>query len=464
MLHRSEKEFSWVEGLTFAIAAVGMAVSGEVIHQWGAYFYSPSQNAGRTIYVAVSTVGTIFFVGMVFDAITDPLVGIWSDRTGTRPSWYRLVPIAGRRRPFIFWGSILMTVTGIAFWYPPVQGESGQNFLYGAMVICLHWLFLTIYSVPLNSLGPEIARSRESRVKLGMYLAAGMMIGITCTAVLPGIMIDALDPARHVEPPTYSDLGYQRTAIILCGFALLLLQVPAWVLRERHRPVQDEARMPPLGQLLAALKNRVFLIWIAAMVCFNIGFLAVQKTLPYWVEVSLGGDETTVSLLMGPFVGAALLALPLMSVLSKRIPNKWLLFLAMALITLMMPGLYVIAVLPCSVTVKTLLAVAAFSLVGIGQGALFMLYMPLIGEIIDLDERLTGERREGVYCGLSGVSWKSGQALAVYVATIPMDIWGNSIESPMGILLVGPIASLFGLVALCIVWFYPVLQDSSSSD
>jgi len=462
MVHRSEKEFSWVEGLTFAIAAVGMAVSGEVIHQWGAYFYSPSQNAGRTIYVAVSTVGTIFFIGMVFDAITDPLVGIWSDRTSTRPSWYRLVPIAGRRRPFIFWGSILMTGTGIAFWYPPVQGESGQNFLYGATVICLHWLFLTIYSVPLNSLGPEIARSRQDRVKLGTCLAAGMMIGITCTAVLPGIMIDALDPARHVDPPTYSDLGYQRTAIILCVSALLLLQVPAWVLRERHRPVQDEARMPPLGQLLAALKNRVFLMWIAATLCFNIGFLAVQKTLPYWVEVSLGGDETTVSLLMGPFVGAALLALPLMPVLSKRIPNKWLLFMAMALITILMPGLYVISMLPCSTTVKTFLSVAAFSLVGVGQGALFMLYMPLIGEIIDLDERLTGERREGIYCGLSGVSWKSGQALAVYVATIPMDIWGNSIESPMGILLVGPIGSLFGLVALCIVWFYPVLQDSSS--
>jgi len=303
MADHSNREFSWVQGLAFGMAAAGVQVASEVIHQWGAYFYSPSQGTGRTIYVAVSAVGTIFFVGMLFDAVTDPLVGMWSDRTSTRPGWCRIVPIAGRRRPFMFWGSILMAITGIAFWYPPVQRLSQVNFFYGVTVMCLHWLFFTTCMVPLNSLGPEIARSRESRVKLGSCYSAGMMLGLTFTAILPGIMIDALDPARHIDPPAYSDLGYQRTAIIFAIFALLLIQVPTWVLRERYQPNQVETRMPPLGQLVAALKNRVFLMWIAAMVCFNIGFLAVQKILPYWAEVGLGGDETTVALLMGPFVG-----------------------------------------------------------------------------------------------------------------------------------------------------------------
>ena len=127
MSRRSDNEFSWVEGLVYAMGAMGVLVASEVIHQWGAYFYSPSTGTGRTVYVAVSAVGTIFFVGMLFDAVTDPLVGIWSDRTSTRPGWGRIVPIVGRRRPFMFWGSILMAITGIAFWHPPVHGESQTN-------------------------------------------------------------------------------------------------------------------------------------------------------------------------------------------------------------------------------------------------------------------------------------------------------------------------------------------------
>ena len=459
MSTNSNKEFTRLEAIAFATAAAGLVVGSEMIHQWGAFFYHPAEEEGRTIYVAMAAIGTIFFIGMLFDAVTDPLVGMWSDRTGVKPGWLRLVPIIGRRRPFMFWGSIFMTLTGIAFWYPPVLGQSQLNFLYGAVVMCLHWLFFTICMVPMNSLGPELARSREGRVKLGSYYSAGMMLGITFTAILPGMMIEALDPARKAEPSGYSAVGYQHTGIILALLALVLIQVATWTLRERHQPAaSSDNKLPAAARYLAVLKNKPFLMWMAVTILFNIGFLALQKALPYWVVVALDGDEGTVPLLMGPFVLAALVALPLMPLASKRIPNKWLWFIAALAITLVMPTMYLIPMLPCSMAIKMGVSIGVFCICGVGQGMLFMLYTPLMGEIIDLDEQRTGVRQEGIYCGISGVAWKSGQALAAYVTTIPMELWGNSVESPTGTLLIGPIASVFGFVALGILWFYPVLK------
>jgi len=457
---KTDKEFSWLEGLMFAVAAVGIVACSELIHSWGAYFYSPTGGTGRTIYVAVGLMGTIFFVGMIFDAITDPLIGIWSDRTRVRPGWARIVPLSGRRRPFMFWGSILMTFTGIAFWYPPILGQAFGNFLYGTIIMCLHWLFCTIAAVPLNALGPEIARSEQGRARLGTFYATGMMVGITLTAVLPGLMIDALDPARHADPPSFSAVGYQRTAIILALAALVLFQIPTWVLRERYEPSEDTKRGSVRQALLAALTNKLFIMWFAASVCFSIGFLAMQKVLPYWVELALGGDEKTVAKLMVPFVAAALLALPVMPMVSKRVPAKWIWFAVVAAVTLVLPLVYPLAVVPWPVPVKIAIASVIFAIVGIAQAVLFMLYTPLMGQIIDLDERRTGERREGIYCGLSGVSWKVGQALSMYVLTIPMHLWGNSLESPTGVLVVGPIAALFCLLALPIIWCYPVVDSS----
>ncbi|NIA13176.1 MAG: MFS transporter [Nitrospiraceae bacterium] len=453
------REFSWFEGIVYGLGAMGLVVCSEFIHQWGAYFYSPTEDTGRTIYVALGLMGAIFFVGMLFDAVTDPLVGFWSDHTRARAGWGRLVPIPGRRRPFMFWGSILMVATGVAFWHPPVHGETYTNFLFATAVMCLHWLFFTMYMVPFNSLGPEIARSEHGRAKLGTFYAMGMMIGITITAVAPGMMIDILDPARSADPPAFSAVGYQRTAMILVLVAFVLLQAPVWCLRERYRSSKDEKRLPMRQSLRAALTNKLFLMWFAVSALFSMGFLATQKVLPYWVELVLEGDESTVSYVMIPFVVAALVALPLMPLVTKRVHTKWIWFTVTAGVTFLLPLLFVLAVAPLSLHVKTVFSCVMFAMVGIAQGVLFMLYTPLMGQIIDLDERRTGVRHEGIYIGLSGIAWKLAQALASYVVAVPMALWGNSPEAPMGVLVVGPIAAVFALMGLVVLWFYPVVGE-----
>jgi GPH family glycoside/pentoside/hexuronide:cation symporter len=254
-------------------------------------------------------------------------------------------------------------------------------------------------------------------------------------------------------------MGYQRTAIILAVFALILLQVPAWVLRERHdRPAAAES-VSVWRSLGGVFTNIPFLMWFAASVLFSLGFLATQKALPYWVELALDGDEKLVSLLMLAFVGAAFIALPLMPLVSKRVRAKWIWFGVTAAVTVVLPLMYVIAVMPCARPLKLAVTVVVFAIVGTAQAALFMLFTPLMGQIVDLDERRSGERREGIYVGISGVSWKAAQALSVYVLTIPMELWGNSPESPTGVFVVGPIAAVFVLLALVIIWFYPVLDE-----
>ncbi len=196
MKRRPEPEYTWIEGLAICLGMIAVQLSTQVISQWGTYFYSPSLGTGRTVYVAVSLAGMIFIVGTIWDSITDPLIGMWSDKTRTRPGWLRVFPISGRRRPFIFWGSLFMVFTSVLYWYPPVQGESTANFVYGCVLLCLHWTVFTITVVPLTSLGPEIARSEEARVSLGIWTAVGMIVGLAMAIVLPGEMITRLDPER----------------------------------------------------------------------------------------------------------------------------------------------------------------------------------------------------------------------------------------------------------------------------
>ena len=163
-------EFHWYEGLAICLSMIGVQLCSEVINQWGLYFYSPSGGVGRTVYVSIGLVGYIFIIGTFWDAFSSPLVGALSDKTPTRPGRWRIIPIYGRRRPYIFFGALLMVFTMIGFWFPPTAHTSFLNFVYGTILLCAHWTLFSVAVIPLNALGPEIARSETARVALGLSL------------------------------------------------------------------------------------------------------------------------------------------------------------------------------------------------------------------------------------------------------------------------------------------------------
>ncbi|MCX5768999.1 MAG: MFS transporter [Candidatus Hydrogenedentes bacterium] len=184
----------------------------------------------------------------------------------------------------------------------------------------------------------------------------------------------------------------------------------------------------------------------------------MQRVLPHWVRLGLNGSPKMVSVLMAPFIVMALVALSFMPALSKRVPIKWLFFTSLTIMAIGLPFMYPIAVMNVSTNAKIAMTVVLFSFCGIGQGMLYVLLTPLIGQIIDRDEAKTGERREAAYQALHGLNWKASQALAVLVAAQSMRLLGNSVERPWGVFLLGPLAGGFGLIGMVICWTYPVVR------
>ncbi len=453
-----KREFTWVEGLAICLGMIGVQLGSEVLNQWGLYFYSPSEGVGRTVYVAVGSVWVIFLVGTLWDAVTDPLVGVWSDNTRTRPGWLRLIPLRGRRRPFIFWGSIFMIFTSVLFWYPPVEEKSVWNLVYGTVLLCLHWTMFTVTMVPLISLGPEIARSERARVIIGTWTAVGMIVGLTIAAVTPGILIEVFDPAR-IEGG-HSAVGYRRVALLFALISFVLFQAPVWLIKERYDSEKRERTAPlPKGELLrAVLTNRPFIVYAIGFLLFSMGFMAAQRVLPYWAELGLGGSEETVTYLMLPFIVTALASLAVIPLIERLLGVKYTMLLAFVIIASGMPFMYVVAKADISTTTKVILGGALFAYCGIGQGIIYVMLTPIMGECIDYDEIRTGERRESLYNGLSGFAWKAAMGGAIILVSQSMHLWGNEPGNSLGVLLIGPFSGFLGFLGLLVMLFYPKLH------
>ncbi len=686
-LKTEQSEFRWYEGLAICLSMIGVQLCSEVINQWGLYFYSPSGGVGRTVYVSIGLVGYIFIIGTFWDALSSPLVGALSDKTPTRPGRWRIIPIYGRRRPYIFFGALLMIFTMTGFWFPPVGHTSVLNFVYGTILLCAHWTLFSVAVIPLNALGPEIARSESARVALGTWTAIGMIVGLALANALPGVLISELDPARveshlnvvlntkqtsntsheevkewlqsweikdipmeemtygnqistfYIQGPLFEELqtksitqtidtifrrlniseyqklprkaflalqvstpwntqdlsdklrsevyeylksstskfidiqnegnkiyvhsrllegiedkdliekvfknkelslqgetltiisatpfsddeitklresillstlkknlivstsfdsqntvvifskslssvlalagiqnslsksnianvewvgesfsptGYRRVATVFAIISFILFLLPVLFIRERYDSEAIQSEPLPWGQgLKDALRNKPFMIYAWSFFLFTIGFLAVQRVLPYWAELGLDGDESTITFLLIPFIIVAILSYALIPIVAKYLHMKWLMFIALGIIASGMPFLYVIGKLNVDFTLRTLMGMALFGYCGIGQAIIYVMMIPMLGDIIDYDEKFSGERREAVYNGLSAFIWKASMAGSIWLASQSMSWWGNSIEQYTGVLLVGPFAGIFGLLGMILISFYP---------
>ena len=216
--------------------------------------------------------------------------------------------------------------------------------------------------------------------------------------------------------------------------------------------------MAVLHGLKDAASNYPFMIYAIAFFFFTTGFLAAQRALPSWAELALGGDESTVTVLMAPFILTAMLSLLFIPFLSKRLGVKWMLVLAIGIIASGLPMMYPVGVMAISAKTKTLLGAALFAWCGIGQGIIYVMMTPMMGQVIDYDEARSGQRREALYNGLSGFAWKASMGGAIILASGAMSRWGNDVNGFMGVLLVGPLAGIFALIGLVIMLYYPRLD------
>ncbi len=97
--------------------------------------------------------GLAVTIALVFDAISDPIVGYWSDNFRSR--W-------GRRHPFMYAAAIPVTISFYLLWTPPALSQTAL-FFYVTILAILIRTFITFYETPSAALIPDLTRDYDER-------------------------------------------------------------------------------------------------------------------------------------------------------------------------------------------------------------------------------------------------------------------------------------------------------------
>ncbi|MEE3295137.1 MAG: MFS transporter [Pseudomonadota bacterium] len=107
--------------------------------------------------LAPDLAGLAIFVMLIFDAISDPLIGYFSDRTRSR--W-------GRRHPFMYFSAIPVGLSFFLLWDPPSNLSQNELFFYLLFLGIFIRTAITFYEIPSAALGPELSKDYVERSSL----------------------------------------------------------------------------------------------------------------------------------------------------------------------------------------------------------------------------------------------------------------------------------------------------------
>jgi len=399
-------------------------------------------------------------VGLVFDAITDPLVGYLSD--STRSKW-------GRRHPWLYASIVPLALSFYFLWHPPSFVE-GQRALFTYLLVCNIALrtSLTMFLVPAYAIVAEITADYDQRT----WLLTGFHV---VYAVLNNGMSVLMYAVWLVPTPDYADGilnpgGYQNAALL--GTAVIVVSMLIFTVGlQRHIPrfrtYRATHRISP-GQFFREVTD-VFRIGSARIIVGSgvLYYAGVGTYVALWVYIYSYFWEFTshqISLIVIPMALAGLFLPPLMARMAagrdkKRVAITGLLG-AMSInivpITLRLLGLF-----PDngSDALFWIMLVAGFF-----ETVLFLVFLVCWRSMIaDLTERIeleTGRRNEGVISSTITFSAKCADALGTLIAGILLSLIAFPTETAVGEvppevvfnlgLVYGP---LIFLIWMGVIWF-----------
>lgn len=342
--------------------------------------------------------GLVPLIGRVIDAFCDPLMGRLSDRTRWR---------GGRRRPYFLLGALPFGISFAALWIDLPEASQATRFAYYTAVYCVSALCMTVLSIPYLALLPEMATGYDERTSLNTYRMVGSLGGVFVAIIIR---------------PLAEACGGGASGYALAGALVGALLIAPWPLIHRCTFERPEFARPSETHLLTELRevtrHRAFNILTLAFLSGRIAMDLISALLILYVTYWIGrsGDF---EIIMSLFLLSVVAALPVWLHIARG-RDKARIFVVGSL-WWMSSGLLFLFVTP-EWSTAWLVAIACFS--GIGYAVVDVMPWAMLGEVIDEDDLLTGERREGVYNGIFTFLRKLGGALAVFLALGLLDLLG----------------------------------------
>ena len=349
-----------------------------------------------------TSAGIIVFIGKAWDAITDPFMGQLSDRTRSR---------FGRRRIYFLLGSLPVFFSWVMLWYGFGITGSTARFIYYTLAYIFFSTSFTIVMVPYNAILSDMVRDYNRRSAF-----TGMRLGFSAAAAIFCATVPALITGAFTDPKqAYLIMGLTFGAL----FAICWLAVFFGTWENETKPVAAVS----IRDWLSVIRNRSFRIYVIIFILCQMAIDTVMTLAVYFLTVSLQKEELFV-MIMGSILATQLIFIGIFSHVAQKTDKTTPAYIS--------AGVWIassFAVIFFSSTTPDFIVISTCALIGVGSAGLNLFSWSALPDIADVDELITGRRREGLYAGVSTFLRKLSGGVVVGLLGIALDVIGYSKEA-----------------------------------
>ncbi len=414
--------------------------------------------------LSLADAGVLMLVTRIWDAVSDPMMGIIADRTKTR--W-------GKYRPYLLFFALPFAVSGILLFTTPENGKTLWAYI-------TYILMMTVYTginVPYGSLLNVMTADSDEKSVLSSYRMffayGGSFIALFAWEPLCNMFdkarVVSADAAGGLASISTSPEAWQKTMIIIASFCFILF-ILSFLLTKEH--VRSESTVSIGQDLKLLLKNKPWWLLIGAALASNL-FNTVRGTTtayffsdyilktvemaPQWAFLVSAGIFLSIGEIAN--MAGVVIAVPM----SKHLGKKTTYIVSMAALIFLSIAFFFLPATTGGYWTMLFFQIVISTFTGIISPLVWSMY----ADVADYSELRDGTASTGLIFSSASMAQKfggafGGSAVMWLLAAFGYNTVAGAVQTEIAILglriLMSWIPALVAALSIIVVWFYPLTK------
>lgn len=361
--------------------------------------------------IAPAAMGGLIAASRLWDAVSDPMVGYLSDRTRSR---------FGRRRIWLYGSAIPMGLGMMMMWSPPTLLEGIELVAWMALALWIYETASTAFFVPHGALGVEMTPNFHERTRMYGYTHMIGAIGSGLGLVFLYLMNSAED-----------ERAMAFVLSLIAGISVMGLVLGSTRILPERSEFQGRGADNPFRSFTDVFKNPHALLLLIIFGIETFGAASIGLLVPYMIDYVLPADQLPLSkavyfpALLATYTLPQFVFAPLWIKLARIVGKKTLWGASLWVTAATFVSFYF------SLNEPILIWILSF-LLGLTAGIGAVIEPSIKADIIDYDEFLTGERKEGTYLAVWNLIRKGSASMTALITGLILqffDFEPNAVQS-----------------------------------
>ena len=419
-----KKKLGFWTKLCYGVGNLGYGSMGQTVNSFIMFFATSVMGLSGVL------VGATIAVTSLWDGVSDPIIGYFSDRTKNK--------FFGRRLLHMLFATFLLAICNILLWTCPIEKGSNLAIVWLMGFLLLQETFNTFFATPYSALCIDIAPDYNDQTKMQSFKSVFYILGM----ITPSILMYIFMPSASIGMQTqFNKEGYIYIAIVNSILVLICGLISVFGTRKRviSMPNYDksayeeenagkEAKKQGFGKIIGGyvdtLKKKEFRTVMLGYSVSLIASIFITSVGMHLFTFCYHFSSTQISVIMICLFGGAILSQVLWVNLVKKYDKKQTLIFALCLLLV---GIALTSVTflfrtYCTSDFIFWFVLPCIFICGLGSGALYSLPHSMYADVVTMEQFRTKENNAGRYTGYYTFTYNFTNSVTLLVIGLLLDL------------------------------------------